>query len=121
MPNELKPEEVVQALAWYEVVGRNIGSVTMPYDEVKGIIALLHEKDEGIEILREINSFLTEAGQEWEKRYKTARSEAINELVERLKKEMNDLSRMEYFGQPYFLVSKSFIDKIAEDMKGEPE
>ena len=43
--NEMKPEDVMRALAWYEVVGKNIGSVTIPYDELQAIAALLREKD----------------------------------------------------------------------------
>ena len=45
-------------------------------------------------------------------------SEVIDEFAKRLKEEMNNLSRMEYHCDPYFLVSKAFIDKIAEKMKG---
>ena len=45
----------------------------------------------------------------------------IDEFAKRLKEKMNDLSRMEYNCVSYFLVSKSFIDKIAEEMKGGEE
>ena len=44
--------------------------------------------------------------------------EVIDEFVKMLKEEMNNLSRMEYHCDPYFLVSEAFIDKIAEEMKG---
>jgi hypothetical protein len=37
-----------------------------------------------IERLKEINSLLTEAGQEWQKRCKTAKAEAVKEFAERL-------------------------------------
>lgn len=50
--------------------------------------------------------------------YAEAKNEVIDEFANRLKEKMNDLSRMEYDCKPYFLVSKSFIDKIAEEMKG---
>ena len=53
MPRELKPEVVTKALAWYEVVGKNVGSVTLPYDELKAITALLREKDARIKELEE--------------------------------------------------------------------
>jgi hypothetical protein len=46
------------------------------------------------------------------------KSEVIDEFAKRLKEKMNGLSRMEYNCVPYFLVSKSFIDKIAAEMKG---
>ena len=45
-------------------------------------------------------------------------SVVIDEFAKRLKEKMDDLSRMEYNDEPYFLVSKAFIDKIAEEMKG---
>ena len=48
-------------------------------------------------------------------------SEVIDEFANRVKEKMNNLSRMEYDCVPYFLVSKSFIDKIAEEMKGGAE
>lgn len=48
-------------------------------------------------------------------------SAVIDEFAKRLKEKMNDLSRMEYNCVPYFLVSKSFIDKIAAEMKGGAE
>lgn len=48
-------------------------------------------------------------------------SEVIDEFAEMLKKEMNNLSRMEYHCDSYFLVSKAFIDKIAKKMKGGAE
>jgi restriction endonuclease S subunit len=47
--NELKPEDAMRALAWYEVVGKKIGSVTIPYDELKAIADLIREKDALIE------------------------------------------------------------------------
>lgn len=50
--NELKPEDVRMALAWYEVVGKNIGIVTVPYDEIQAIANLLREKDAEIERLK---------------------------------------------------------------------
>lgn len=46
--NELKPEDVRKALAWYEVVGKNIGSVTIPYNELQAIAAQFREKDTAI-------------------------------------------------------------------------
>lgn len=45
-------------------------------------------------------------------------SVVIDEFAKRLKEKMDDISRMEYHGVSYFLVSKSFIDKIAAEMKG---
>lgn len=48
-------------------------------------------------------------------------SVVIDEFAKRLKEKMNDLSRMEYNCVSYFLVSKSFIDKIAAEMKGGEE
>ena len=41
----------------------------------------------------------------------------VDTFAERMKEKMKDLSRMEYDCVPYFLVSKSFIDKTAEEMK----
>ena len=46
------------------------------------------------------------------------KSEVIDEFAQMLKEEMNYLSRMEYHCDPYFLVSKAFVDKIAKQMKG---
>ena len=50
---------------------------------------------------------------------KQAKAEVVDEFAKRLKEKMNDLSRLEYDCVPYFLVSKSFINKIAEEMKGD--
>lgn len=47
---------------------------------------------------------------------KTIKTETIKEFAERFKGKMNNLSRMEYDCTPYFLVSKSFIDKITKEM-----
>lgn len=44
-------------------------------------------------------------------------SAVIDEFAERLKEKMDDLARMKYNDEPYFLVSKAFIDKIAAEMK----
>lgn len=35
--------DVMSALAWYEVVGRNVGSVTIPYDELQAIVTLIEK------------------------------------------------------------------------------
>ena len=45
MEKELKPEDVMRVLAWYEVVCKNIGSITVPSDELIAIASLLREKD----------------------------------------------------------------------------
>jgi hypothetical protein len=45
-------------------------------------------------------------------------SEVVDEFAKMLKEEMNNLSRMEYHCDPYFLVSKAFVDRIAAKMKG---
>jgi hypothetical protein len=55
--NELKPKDVMRALAWYEVVGKNIGSVTIPYDELQAIATLLREKDAEIKELTDDNKW----------------------------------------------------------------
>lgn len=117
----MKAKDVMKALAWHEVVGRNIGSVTMPYDEVKGIIALLREKDDDINRLKSEISVKRKLLLKCDDLIVSIRSQTINEFAERLKEKMNNLSRMEYDGTPYFLVSKSFIGKAAEEMKGEQE
>lgn len=49
------------------------------------------------------------------------KSDVIDEFAKMLKEKMNYLSRMEYHCDPYFLVSKAFIDEIAEEMKGGSE
>lgn len=41
-----------------------------------------------VERLRDNNNLLTEAGQEWQRRYKTAKAEAYKEFTERLKNEI---------------------------------
>lgn len=51
--NEPKSEDVMRAMAWYEVVGKNIGSVTVPYNEIQAIANLLREKDALIKHLDE--------------------------------------------------------------------
>ena len=52
-------------------------------------IATLNAENESlkaeVERLRDNNNLLTEAGQEWQRRYKTAKAEAYKELAERLR------------------------------------
>ena len=50
--NKMKPEDVMRALTWYEVVGKCVDNVTVPYHELKAIVDLLREKDAEIERLR---------------------------------------------------------------------
>lgn len=45
----------------------------------------------------------------------------IDEFAERLKKEMENLTRMVYSDKTIYLVDKSLIDRIAEEMKGGAE
>ena len=100
----------MRALAWYEVVGKNIGSVTIPYDELRAIAALLREKDAEIERLnKEVDrlsqvvlyhdAFANDAMAD-------ARAEAITEFAERAKRRLP-------------IISPSVFDQIAKEMKGE--
>jgi hypothetical protein len=112
--NELKPEDVMRALAWYEVVGKNIGSVTLPYDELKAIAALLREKDAEIERLHATCTELTRKCASLH----AARAEAITEFALRLKScEFYEVAD-QYDGMQYvdFCV---WVDQIAEKLKGE--
>ncbi len=53
--------------------------------------------------------------------FERGRTDGVQEMQERLKTKMNDLSRMGGIFDTYYLVSKSFIDQIAKDMIGEIE
>lgn len=53
---------------------------------------------------------------EWAEKY--AKADAIKEFAELVKAEMDNLSRMDYHCEPYFLVSKSFIDNLVKERIG---
>ena len=133
----MKAEDVMKMLSWIDVASNNMGSATLSRDEVQGILALIREKDAEIERYRKIVGDLVIRDGEVvgiidgkETRYidksvsnvlKTmavnrAKADTVRKMQERLKKKMNDLSRIEYGGVPYSLVSKSFIDQIAKEM-----
>lgn len=99
----------------YGVIGR-IEDAEM-YRKVKNGIshweATAYPRITHIQIPKEVFERLLELDRSSQKQ-----SEVIDEFANRLKEKMNDLSRMEYNCVPYFLVSKSFINKIAEEMKG---
>ena len=48
------------------------------------------------------------------------RADAITEFAERLKASLNDVARWQMHGVEgeYFIIGKSFIDRVAEEMKG---
>ena len=137
--NEPKSEDVMKALAWYEVVGKNIGSVTIPYDELQAIAALLREKDAliakheaYIDTLNEDKSCLVEqiekkdaeierlshqcsecAGcTQWKCDCSNIRVEAITEFAERLKTFYKHLPGNTVGGAVEY-----HIDQIAKEMK----
>lgn len=84
--NELKPEDVMRALAWYEVVCENIGSVTVPPNELKAIAALLREKDAEIERLQgAVEQYEEERKYHFEMSRKRI-AEAIDEFADALEK-----------------------------------
>ena len=43
--NKMKPEDVMKALEWYDVVCENIGSITLSIAEMKAIRTIIREKD----------------------------------------------------------------------------
>ena len=103
--NELKPEDVTKALAWYEVVGKNIGSVTIPYNELQAIAAQFREKDAEIERLKKLHEgFATKFKAEF-------KADAITEFVEKLKERMREVYPADIYD--------SDIDQIACELKGE--
>lgn len=62
----------------------------------------------------------TDAQYLYEKGYRK-QSAVIDEFAERLKQEMENLARMVYSDTTVYLVGKSLIDGIAEEMKGGAE
>ena len=61
-----------------------------------------------VERLRDNNNLLTEAGQEWQRRYKTAKAEAYKEFAELIKEQM----RREYY-------SEYAVDRILNGLVGD--
>lgn len=138
--NELKPEDVKQALAWYEVVGKNIGSVTIPYNELQAIAAQLREKDAEIERLKQehkdyiedTTALLSEKNAKCEKLmrenavyangvekvaenyHRQGRAEAITEFAEKLKGRFNVWSNAMYSETTV----QSVITKVIKEMEG---
>lgn len=103
---------------------------TPPRDEelFRAALALLREKDAEIERLKAHNRELDNLSDLLHKKLDEGysefaneeRSEAITEFAERLKASLNDVSRWQMHGVKgeYFIIGKSFIDRIAEEMKG---
>ena len=74
----MKQKEVMQALTWYEVVGKNVGSVTIPLDELQAISKYIRDQD----IL--INTWcerFEDTQEKWEKAYDELEGK-YHELVE---------------------------------------
>lgn len=141
--NDPKNEDVMRALAWYEVVGKNIGSVTVPYNEIQALSALLREKDAHIKMLdedrlgwadeavkaqmqvnekdAEIERLNAEIGRLGEQcrvltiEYpKITRAEAITEFVERVKEKKINLGTIP-------VVCVESVNQIEKEMKGETD
>jgi hypothetical protein len=112
--NELKPEDVRRALAWYEVVGKNIGSVTLPYDELKAIAALLREKDAEIKELTDDNKWSAKRIIETDKLVSLLKSE-----VERLNKANQNFAELEngYIVTGYKNIRAEAITEFAHRLK----
>lgn len=72
------------------------------------------------ELLKENNSLLTEAGQEWQKRYETAKTEAIKEFAERLKERKHECG-CNYRKKPVYAVTEDKIDNLVKEMAGDKE
>lgn len=139
--DELKPEDVMRTLAWYEVVGKNIGSVTVPYDELQAIANLLRENNAEIEKLTvnmnaygltaknlaEENERLTNICQSYALQYGTARdkeyflnkarAEAITEFAEKVVGRFNTCDKAMY---PQTAIH-DVVTRIAKEMKAENE
>lgn len=118
--NKLKPEDVRKALAWYEVVGKNIGSVTIPYNELQAIAAQFREKDSEIEMLTAQIEHCDACDRigltHTEHMYciKQAKSEAITEFAERLKGRFNLCDNAMYSETTVH----SVITKVVKEMEG---
>ena len=72
---------------------------------------LINRQKADIERLREINSLLTEVGQETQKRYEAAKAEALLEFAKRLKREKRNLFCAENID--------GLIDNLVKEMVGE--
>ena len=134
MLNELNHEDALRALECCKEYENDDCPEHCPLYECEScnmplFVTLLREKDEEIERLTiNMNAYgltaknLANDFADYQADVKmdiaAARAEAITEFAERVKEKMNSLSRMEYDFVPYFLVSKSFIDKTAEELKG---
>ena len=78
---------------------------------------LINRQKAEIEMLREINSLLTEAGQSWQKRYEAAKAEAIKEFAERLM-DKAELVRVNAFDSKW-AISYEQIDNLVKEMVGD--
>ena len=77
-----------------DLINRQKAEIETMKERVKGQKKALFEQQaysakvqSEIEWLREINSLVTEVGQEWQKLYEDAKAEAIKEFAERLKEQ----------------------------------
>ena len=112
---EMKPEDVTRALAWYEVVGKNVGSVTLPYAELKAIADLLREQNTEIEDLRYDNEYQKQTIYNLTRMLENARTKAIAEFAKRLIGSLIEPDKP--WDDPY--ITESEIDFISKNMMGE--
>lgn len=109
-------EEVIKALELcYTPKGTSYTCAKCPFHELRALckverdraaLDLINRQRAEIERLQKYNTDVAF------KHY----NDGIKEFAERLKEKMNNLSRMEYHCDPYFLVSKDFIDKTAKEL-----
>jgi hypothetical protein len=122
----MKAEDVMKMLSWIDVASKNMGSVTLSRDEVRGILALLREKDGEIERLTEendgweaTNKILTTNNADLEAELaltydllEESKSDTVMKMQERLKAK----AKAHYFDNFDYAVSVENIDQIAKEM-----
>lgn len=132
MSNELKPEDVMKALECCSNPNVDACSKCPIYPfslnwtqyecmetAIRHALALLREKDEEIDRLKEKADRNFENLKAVLEERRSERAEAITEFAERLKASLNDVARWQMHGVEgeYFIIGKSLIDRIAKEMK----
>ena len=104
---KLDRDVIVMALAWYEVVGKKIGSVTVPYDELEGICDLIRELTEENESLKEMNKALA-AG------FETIKADLVRAIFEEIDAAHEECIHIDPTTNLGYLLRNKFEHKLAE-------
>ena len=102
-----------------DLINRQKAEIESDSAKIEIAAECIARQDKEIENLRHNNRQLVYENLKMIKAIKHLKAEAIKEFAERLKKELNNIARVNIDDYDYFCIGLGFIDNLIKEMEGE--